>query len=84
MFFSSDHAKLAQCCTNTGNVIRIHLAIVPSKHNAVGTGLPGIPRADLMVLPDADWQRLKDSLTYEAWAAKTTANEEAAAKAAVH
>jgi hypothetical protein len=52
--------------------------------DAVGTGLPGVPRADLMVLPDADWQRLKDSLTYEAWAAKTTAREEAAAKAAVH
>ncbi|SEG47216.1 Prolyl oligopeptidase family protein [Bryocella elongata] len=53
--------------------------------DAVGTGLPGIPRGDLMVLPDADWQRVKDRLTYEAWAAKTMAVEqEAAEKLRVH
>jgi dienelactone hydrolase len=46
--------------------------------DAVGTGLPGIARAELMVLPDADWERMKDQLTYEAWAAKATAAEEAA------
>jgi dienelactone hydrolase len=52
--------------------------------DAVGTALPGIPRTALTVLPEADWQRLKDQLTYEAWAAKTTAAEQAAARAAVH
>jgi dienelactone hydrolase len=52
--------------------------------DAVGTGFPGIARANLMVLPDADWQRLKDSLTYEAWAAKTLAAETAIASASVH
>jgi hypothetical protein len=31
-----------------------------------------------MVLPDADWQRLKDQLTYEAWATKTLAAEKLA------
>jgi Alpha/beta hydrolase family len=41
--------------------------------DALGTYLPGIKREDLMVLPDADWQALKDRLTYEAWAAKTLA-----------
>ncbi len=35
--------------------------------DAVGAGLPGIPRADLMALPDADWQRLKTSLIWESW-----------------
>jgi dienelactone hydrolase len=52
--------------------------------DAVGTGLPGIARADLMVLPDADWQRLKDHLTYEAWATKTIAAETAVATAPSH
>jgi len=52
--------------------------------DAVGTGLPGIPRADLMVLPDADWQRLKDQLTYEAWAAKTMAVETTLAATSPH
>ena len=46
--------------------------------HAVGTDLAAIPRSDLMVLPDADWQRLKPQLTYEAWAAKTTAAEQSA------
>ncbi len=38
--------------------------------DAVGAGLPSIPRADLMVLPDAGWQRLQDRLTWQAWQAK--------------
>lgn len=37
--------------------------------DAVGTGLPGIPRADLMVLPDADWQSLKDHIIWQGWEA---------------
>jgi len=41
--------------------------------DAVGTGLPGIPRADLMVLPDADWDRIKDELIWQGWEAKTLA-----------
>ena len=44
---------------------------------AVGTGLPGIARADLMVLPESDWERMKDRLTYEAWAQKAMAAETA-------
>ena len=47
--------------------------------NAVGTGLPGIPREDLMALPDADWQSMKDRLIYAAWAEKTRAAEGQAA-----
>jgi dienelactone hydrolase len=43
--------------------------------DALGTGLPGIQREDLMVLPDADWQRMKDRLTYAGWAEKTKAAE---------
>lgn len=38
--------------------------------DAVGTGLPGIPRADLMVMPDADWQSMKDRLTWQGWESK--------------
>lgn len=47
--------------------------------DAVGTGLPGIKREDLMVLPDRDWQAMKDRLTYESWAEKTMAAQTAAA-----
>jgi cephalosporin-C deacetylase-like acetyl esterase len=69
-----------------------HVAISPNYFredregglNAVGTGFPGIPRADLMVLPEADWQRLKDQLTYESWAAKTLAAEQQVTSAHVH
>jgi hypothetical protein len=39
--------------------------------DAVGTGFPGIPRQDLMVLPEPEWQKNKDQLLYDAWAAKT-------------
>lgn len=42
---------------------------------AVGANMPAIPRSDLMVLTDAQWQEQKDLLTYEAWAAKTLAIE---------
>jgi dienelactone hydrolase len=41
--------------------------------DAVGTGFPAIPRADLMVLPEADWQRLEGRLTFKAWAASLKA-----------
>jgi dienelactone hydrolase len=47
---------------------------------ALGTGYPGIAREQLNVLPDADWQRLKDQLVYESWAEKTVAAEQAMAK----
>lgn len=47
--------------------------------DALGTGLPGIPREDLMVLPDAEWQSMKGRLTYAAWAEKTKAAENIAA-----
>lgn len=48
--------------------------------DALGTGFPGIKRADLMVLPDAAWTANKDRLTYEAWAAKALAAEEQAVR----
>jgi dienelactone hydrolase len=47
---------------------------------ALGTSLPGIKREDLMVLPDADWQKLKDELTYESWAEKTMVAERQAVR----
>ncbi len=50
--------------------------------DALDLNLPNIPRADLMVLPDADWQAMKDQLTYEAWAAKASAAEAVMAAAA--
>ncbi len=43
--------------------------------DAVGKGFPAIPRDDLMVLPDADWQRELPVLTYESWAEKTKREE---------
>jgi hypothetical protein len=48
--------------------------------DAVGTDFPGIKREDLMVLPEADWLKQKDSLIYEGWAAKTHLLEEANTK----
>ena len=41
--------------------------------DAVGTGFPGIKREDLMVLPEEDWVRMKDKLTYEGWVAAVRA-----------
>jgi dienelactone hydrolase len=38
--------------------------------DAVGKGFSGIARQDLMVLDDLQWQRERDTLTYEAWAGK--------------
>jgi dienelactone hydrolase len=46
--------------------------------DALGTGLPGLTRKDLTALSDADWQANKDRLTYEAWAQKTIAAQQAA------
>ncbi len=46
--------------------------------DAVGTGFPAIPRQDLMVLPDADWEQEKGQLVYDAWAAKMRAEEQLA------
>src|SRR6266851_295234 len=43
--------------------------------DALGAGLPGIRREDLIVLPVGDWEGMRDRLTYEAWAAKTLAVE---------
>lgn len=43
--------------------------------DALGTDLPGIPRANMTVLPDADWEHLKPELTYESWAEKVKAAE---------
>jgi len=37
---------------------------------AVGEDVPGVKREDLMVLPDAEWERLKDRLVFEAWMEK--------------
>jgi len=48
--------------------------------DALGAGFPGISRAGLNVLPEADWQRLKPELIYESWAEKTRATELAMAK----
>ena len=46
--------------------------------DALGTGLPGIRREDLMVLSPTEWDKHKDRLTYEAWAQKTMAAQQAA------
>jgi hypothetical protein len=42
---------------------------------AIGSGIPAIPRTDLMVLTEQQWQQQKDTLTYDAWAEKTLAAE---------
>ena len=41
---------------------------------------PPRPREQLTVLPDSDWQANKDRLTYEAWAQKTMAAQQAMAQ----
>ena len=38
---------------------------------AVGVGFPSIPRDQLNVLPQAEWLKLEDQLTYDSWSAKT-------------
>ena len=45
--------------------------------DAVGQGFPGIPRSDLMTLPDDEWKREQDLLIYEAWARRATQAERA-------
>ena len=45
--------------------------------DALGTDIPGIPRDDMTVLPDADWERLRTELIYEFWADKMKAAESA-------
>jgi dienelactone hydrolase len=84
VFWNTDAKIDAQGTTHISTWITAnHVTISPNYFredregglDAVGTGLPGIPRAALMVLPDADWLRLKDQLIYESWAAKTMAAE---------
>ena len=48
--------------------------------DALGINLPGLTREQLTVLPDPDWQANKDRLTYEAWAQKTMAAQQATAQ----
>jgi pimeloyl-ACP methyl ester carboxylesterase len=48
--------------------------------DALGTDFPGIRREDLMVLSPAEWEKNKDRLTYEAWAAKTMQAQRQAAQ----
>jgi hypothetical protein len=38
--------------------------------DAVGTDFPAIPRNELMVLPDAEWEMQRATLVYESWADK--------------
>ncbi|WP_263416893.1 alpha/beta hydrolase family protein [Terriglobus albidus] len=45
--------------------------------DAVGTGFPGIPRADLMVLSEEEWKREQKQLLYESWAAEMQARNAA-------
>lgn len=45
--------------------------------DAVGTGFPGIPRQDLMVLSDEEWNQQKNQLLYDSWASKIQALEKA-------
>jgi hypothetical protein len=47
---------------------------------ALGGALPGIAREQLMALPAEDWEKLRSELTYESWAEKTLAAEQAAAR----
>ncbi len=47
---------------------------------ALGGALPGIARERLMVLPAGDWEKLRSELTYESWAEKTLAAEQAEAR----
>jgi dienelactone hydrolase len=87
-FWNTDAKIDAQGTTHvsewiTANHVAISKNYFPEEREggieAVGTGLPAIARADLMVLPDADWERLKGQLTYEAWATKAMAAEKIAA-----
>ena len=45
---------------------------------ALGVGIPGVKREELMVLPEGDWGRLKGELVYEGWAERMMRVERAA------
>ena len=47
---------------------------------ALGGALPGVAREQLMALPASDWEKLRSELTYESWAEKTLAAEQAAVR----
>ena len=47
---------------------------------ALGGALPRIERDQLMVLSASDWEKLHTELTYESWAEKTLAAEQAATR----
>lgn len=77
--FWDDAAIRAQGTTHISTWITAnHVDIAPAYFqenregglDAIGQGFPGIPRADLMVLPQDEWERQKDTLLYDAWAAK--------------
>lgn len=46
--------------------------------DALGSGFPNLKREDLMVLPQSEWETMKDRLTYESWAEKTIAEQRTA------
>jgi dienelactone hydrolase len=48
---------------------------------ALGTGVPNVPRTQLNVLTDEQWQQQQDNLTYEAWVRHTLAHLPAPAAA---
>jgi hypothetical protein len=83
-FWNTDAEIEAQGTTHVSEWISANHAVISKNYfpedregglQAVGTGLPAIARGDLMVLPDADWEKLQGRLTYEAWAAKMMAAE---------
>jgi len=47
---------------------------------ALGGALPGVAREQLKALPAGDWEKLRSELTYESWAEKTLAAEQAAVR----
>jgi hypothetical protein len=51
--------------------------------NALGSGFPAMQREDLMVLPQADWLREREHLTYVAWAERTKAEENKIAQSGI-
>jgi hypothetical protein len=40
---------------------------------AMGTGVPGLTREQLSVLPEAEWERQKDRLVWESWVERARA-----------
>ena len=89
-FWNTDEKISAQGTTHISTWIKAnHVDISPNYLredregglDAVGEGLPAIPRSDLSVLPEPEWDALNARLTYVGWATKTMAAEEAAAHA---